>query len=130
MHLEITETTLMDYKPETIYLFQQIRAREISLNIDDFGTGYSSLQYLKRFPINVLKIDRSFIQGMLNERENLEIVKMIVTLSRTLKIDLVAEGIENLKQLKVLKALNCKFGQGYLFSKPLERESAELLIEQ
>lgn len=78
----------------------------------------------------VLKIDRSFIQRMLNERENLEIIKMIVTLSRTLKIDIVAEGIENLKQLKVLKDLNCKLGQGYLFSKPLDREFAELLIEQ
>ncbi len=130
LHLEITETTLMDYQPETITLFEQIRARGIRLNIDDFGTGYSSLQYLKRFPINMLKIDRSFVQGMLDDRENFEIVKMIITLSRTLKISIVAEGIENLKQLKVLQTLHCELGQGYLFSKALDQESAELLIEQ
>ena len=129
LHLEITETTLMDHQPETIHLFQQIRARGIRLNIDDFGTGYSSLQYLKRFPISMLKIDRSFVQGMLDDRENFEIVKMIITLSRTLKIGIIAEGIENLKQLKVLKTLNCELGQGFLFSHPLERKSAELLIE-
>ncbi|MBE9048632.1 EAL domain-containing protein, partial [Pleurocapsales cyanobacterium LEGE 10410] len=118
------------YQPETISLFEQIRARGTKLDIDDFGTGYSSLQYLNRFPINTLKIDRSFIQGMLHERENFEIVKMIITLAKTLKLDLVAEGIENLKQLKVLKTLNCKLGQGYLFSKPVDRESAELLIDE
>ena len=128
LELEITETTLMDYEPRTIELFQQIRERGISLNIDDFGTGYSSLQYLKRFPINVLKIDRSFVHGMLSERENFEIVKMIIALARTLKIDIIAEGIENLKQLKVLRTLKCQLGQGYLFSKALEPESAELLI--
>ncbi|MEM7760487.1 MAG: EAL domain-containing protein [Cyanobacteria bacterium P01_A01_bin.40] len=130
LHLEITETTLMDYQPETINLFKQIRDRGIRLNIDDFGTGYSSLQYLKRFPINMLKIDRSFVQGMLDDRENFEIVKMIITLSRTLKISIVAEGIENLKQLKVLQTLNCELGQGYLFSQALDQESAEMLIER
>ncbi|MEM7592348.1 MAG: GGDEF domain-containing phosphodiesterase, partial [Cyanobacteria bacterium P01_A01_bin.83] len=130
LHLEITETTLMDYQPETISLFRQIRDRGIRLNIDDFGTGYSSLQYLKRFPINMLKIDRSFIKGMLDERDNFEIVKMIITLSRTLKISIVAEGIENLRQLKVLETLNCELGQGYLFSQALDTESAELFIAQ
>lgn len=130
LDLEITETTLMDYKPETINLFQQIREQKIGLNIDDFGTGYSSLHYLKRFPVNVLKIDRSFVRGMLSERENFEIIKMIIALARTLKIEIVAEGIENIKQLKVLKTLNCPLGQGYLFSQPLDKESAELLIEQ
>ena len=130
LHLEITESTLMDYQPKTINLFEQIRARGMKLDIDDFGTGYSSLQYLNRFPINTLKIDRSFIQGMLHERENFEIVKMIITLAKSLKLDIVAEGIENLKQFKVLKTLNCRWGQGYLFSKPLDRETAELLIDQ
>lgn len=130
LHLEITETSLMDYQPETINLFEQIRARGIRLNIDDFGTGYSSLQYLKRFPINMLKIDRSFIEGMLDKRENFEIVKMIIALSRTLKISIVAEGIENLKQLKVLQTLHCELGQGTLFSQPLDHELAELLIGQ
>ena len=130
LHLEITESTLMDYKPETIDLFKQIRQRGIKLNIDDFGTGYSCLQYLNRFPINLLKIDRSFIQGMLDERENFEIVKTIIALARTLKLEIIAEGIENLKHLTVLKKLDCKLGQGYLFSKPVDKESAELLIDR
>lgn len=129
LHIEITESTLMDYNPETINLFNQIRDRGIKLNIDDFGTGYSSLQYLNRFPISILKIDRSFIQGMLDEKENFEIVKMIIALARTLKIDVIAEGVENLKQYKVLQTFNCKFGQGYLFSKPMEHQSAALLID-
>ena len=130
LHIEITESTLMDYNPETINLFNQIRERGIKLNIDDFGTGYSSLQYLNRFPISILKIDRSFIQGMLDEKENFEIVKTIITLARTLKIDVIAEGVENLKQFKVLQTFNCKLGQGYLFSKPMDHQSAALLIDQ
>ena len=130
LHLEITESTLMDYSQPTIDLFNQIRDRGIKLNIDDFGTGYSSLQYLNRFPINLLKIDRSFTQGMLVEKENFEIVKTIIALARTLKIDVIAEGIENVKQLKVLTKLNCQLGQGYLFSKPVDRESATLLINK
>ena len=130
LHLEITESTLMDYKPETIDLFNQIRNRSVELNIDDFGTGYSSLQYLNRFPISTLKIDRSFTRGMLSEKENFEVVKTIITLARTFKTNVIAEGIETLKQLQVLKKLNCKLGQGYLFSKPIDSESAELLIEK
>jgi diguanylate cyclase (GGDEF)-like protein/PAS domain S-box-containing protein len=129
LNLEITETTLMDYEPETINLFNQIQNRGVQINIDDFGTGYSSLQYLNRFPISTLKIDRSFTQGMLKEKENFEIIKTIIALARTLKIDVVAEGIENVKQLKILKKLNCKLGQGYLFSTAVDCESAELLIE-
>ena len=130
LNLEITESTLMEHKSSTIELFNQIRYRGIELNIDDFGTGYSSLQYLNRFPINTLKIDRSFIARMLKEKENFEIVKMIISLAKTLKIGVIAEGVENLKQLKVLKTFNCQLGQGYLFSEPVDSQSAELLIEQ
>jgi diguanylate cyclase (GGDEF)-like protein/PAS domain S-box-containing protein len=128
LNLEITESTLMDYKPEIINLLHQIRERGVSLNIDDFGTGYSSLQYLNRFPISTLKIDRSFTQGMLQDKENFEIVKMIITLARTLKIDVIAEGIENLKQLKVLKTFNCKLGQGYLFSEAIDCKTVESML--
>ena len=130
LHLEITEGTLMNYEPKTISLFNKIRHRGIKINIDDFGTGYSSLQYLNRFPISILKIDRSFTKGMLLEKENFEIVKTIVALARTLKIETIAEGVENLKQLKVLKTLNCKLGQGYLFSEAVDCESAALLIDR
>ena len=130
LQLEITESTLMEGRQETIDLLNAIRKRGIKLSIDDFGTGYSSLRYLNRFPISSLKIDRSFVQGMLDDKENFEIVKTIVALARTLKLDVVAEGVETLKQLKVLKVLNCKLGQGYLFSKPLDSESVELLLER
>ena len=130
LHLEITESSLMDHKPETIDLFKQIRQRGVKLNIDDFGTGYSCLQYLNRFPINLLKIDRSFIQGMLDERENFEIVKTIIALARILKLEIIAEGIENLKHLKILSSLDCKLGQGYLFSKPVDKKAAELFINK
>lgn len=130
LHLEITESTLMDYKQKTIDLFNQIRRRKIKLNIDDFGTGYSSLQYLNRFPLNILKIDRSFIQGMLEEKENLEIVKTIITLAKTLNMDVIAEGVESSKHLQVLKAFNCRLAQGYLFSKPLSQESVDLLLRE
>lgn len=129
LHLEITESTLMNYEPKTISLFHKIRHRGIYINIDDFGTGYSSLQYLSRFPISTLKIDRSFTRGMLLEKENFEIIKTIIALARTLKIEVVAEGVENIKQLKVLKKLNCKLGQGYLFSPAVDCKFAESLID-
>ncbi|MEL6927436.1 MAG: EAL domain-containing protein [Cyanobacteria bacterium J06600_6] len=130
LHLEIKETMLLESTSDMFELSQQIESRGIRLNIDDFGTGYLSLQYLKRFPINVLKIDRSFTKAMLDDREQFEIVKMIVALARSLKISIIAEGIENLKQLKVLKTLNCEFGQGYLFAKPLDSESASVFINR
>ena len=130
LHLEINETMLIDSKSKTFDLFQQIESRGIRLNIDDFGTGYLSLQYLKRFPINALKIDRSFTKDMLSDRENFEIVRMIVSLAKTLKIGIIAEGIENMKQLKVLKKMNCQLGQGYLFAEPLNAESAEIFIDR
>ena len=129
LQLEITESTLMEGRQETINLLNAIRKKGIKLSIDDFGTGYSSLRYLNRFPINNLKIDRSFVQGMLDEKENFEIVKTIIALARTLKMDVIAEGVETLKQHKVLKILNCKLGQGYLFSKPLDSGSIELLLD-
>lgn len=129
LQLEITESTLMEGKQETINLLKAIRTRGIKLSIDDFGTGYSSLRYLNRFPINNLKIDRSFVRGMLDEKENFEIIKTIIALARTLKMDVIAEGVETLRQHKVLKVLNCKLGQGYLFSKPLDSESIELLLD-
>jgi diguanylate cyclase (GGDEF)-like protein/PAS domain S-box-containing protein len=130
LHLEIKETMLMDDKSETLALFQQIQSRGISLDIDDFGTGCLSLQHLKRFPINMLKIDKSFTHGMLQDRESFEIVKMIIALARSLKIGIIVEGVENLKQLKVLKTLNCELGQGYLFSQPLDYESAEIFLDR
>lgn len=130
LNLEINETILMEHQSETFDLFQQIKSKGIRLSIDDFGTGYLSLQYLKRFPVSALKIDRSFIQNMLQNRDSFEIIKMIIALARTLKISVVAEGIENFKQLKVLETLNCEYGQGYMFSQPLDSESTEVFLKR
>ena len=92
--------------------------------MDDFGTGYSSLSYLTRFPISTLKIDRSFISYMADGDENAAIVRTIITLAQNLNMDVVAEGIETQDQVARLRALDCEFGQGYFFSKPISREDA------
>jgi len=119
LKLEITESMLMDDIPSTINTLSQIRAMNIQLSIDDFGQGYSSLSYLHRFPINTLKIDRSFVSHMNLEREKFEIVRTITTLAHTLAMDVIAEGVETSEQFTQLRSLGCEFGQGYFFSKPV-----------
>jgi diguanylate cyclase (GGDEF)-like protein/PAS domain S-box-containing protein len=130
LHLELTETTLMEDRESTIALLDRLRAKKVQLSIDDFGTGYSSLQYLNRFAIDILKIDRSFVGGMLAEKENLEIVRAITTLAQTLNINIIAEGIEDRQHLEILKTLNCKLGQGYHFSKPLDSVAVLSLFDR
>lgn len=119
LKLEITESVLLEPQGSVQNTLQQIRNRNIKLSLDDFGTGYSSLSYLRRFPIDNLKIDRSFIEQMNFDSENFEIVRVIITLAKTLGMDSISEGIETYQQLEQLKALGCEFGQGYLFSPPL-----------
>ena len=128
LKLELTESMLMDNGEELIDILSLLRARAIQLSIDDFGTGYSSLSCLHRFPVNILKIDRSFISRIGEKGENREIVETIVTLAHQLGMDVIAEGVETPYQLNQLKALICEEAQGYLFSKPLKREAAEALI--
>ncbi|MGB8702778.1 MAG: GGDEF domain-containing phosphodiesterase, partial [Thermosynechococcaceae cyanobacterium] len=122
LQLEITESMLIDGET-TINVFSQLQSRNISLSIDDFGTGYSSLAYLRRFPINRLKIDRSFVKCMNIDNENFEIVRTIITLAHTLGMDVVAEGVETAVQIDLLKSLECELAQGYLFFKPLNAQS-------
>ncbi len=100
----------------------------IELSIDDFGTGYSSLGRLYNFPINVLKIDQSFVSPMDTNSINLEIIKIIIALAHTLDVDVITEGIETKEQLALLRELNCEYGQGYFFSPPLDSLAAEALI--
>ncbi|MCA1636105.1 MAG: EAL domain-containing protein [Acidobacteria bacterium] len=128
LKLEITESMVMENIDTAIGMLTQLRALGVELAIDDFGTGYSSLSYLHRFPINTLKIDRSFVSRMLDNTENEEIVRTIVTLARSIEMNVVAEGVETASQLEQLRTLECDFGQGYLFSKPLAAADAFQLL--
>ncbi|MGK7917143.1 MAG: EAL domain-containing protein [Prochloraceae cyanobacterium] len=128
LKLEITESAIVENPELATKILQEFRSRQIHLSIDDFGTGYSSLSYLHRFPVNNLKIDRSFISRIGENGENLEIVRAIVTLAHQLNMSVTPEGIETTVHLAQLRALGCEFGQGYLFSKPLAPKAAAQLI--
>ena len=118
--LELTETVTMRDEQRTTRILSELRKLGVRLCIDDFGTGYSSLSYLRRFALDILKIDRSFVTDMLDNSESEEIVKTILSLGRNLRMKVVAEGVETFKQMTLLKSLGCEFAQGYLFSKPLD----------
>ena len=128
LKLEITESVFSDNIEAAVGLLTQLRKLGVQLSIDDFGTGYSSLSYLQRFPIDTLKIDRSFVTQMMENEENLAIVRTIVALAQNLGMDVVAEGVETEDQLKLLKKLECENGQGYLFSTPLGGRQLEQFI--
>ncbi|HEX8144889.1 MAG TPA: EAL domain-containing protein [Pyrinomonadaceae bacterium] len=128
LKLEITESVVMENIEMTTALLWKLRELGLRLSIDDFGTGYSSLSYLHRFPIDTLKIDRSFISRMIDNNENKEIVRTIVMLAQNLGMDVVAEGVETKAQLEELRRLQCENGQGYLFSKPMVMKAAEKII--
>ena len=126
--LEITETAVMDNAERASMVLKQIKDLGVQLSIDDFGTGYSSLSYLQRFPIDTLKIDRSFVRSMEDGRQNGEIVRTILALADAMRLSVVAEGIESVHQLHQLRVLNCSFGQGYLFSQPLPVDEIEAVL--
>ena len=129
LRLEITESALMENPDTATRILLQLQLLGVQISLDDFGTGYSSLSYLQRFPIDTLKIDRSFIGGLDREQENLEIARTIVTIGRNLGKEVVAEGIETDRQLELLREIQCEKGQGFLFSRPLMPEDAEELVE-
>ncbi len=129
LKLELTESAIMTNAESVILMMKQIRELGIQLSIDDFGTGYSSLSYLHRFPINTLKVDRSFVSQMEDGSENGEIVRTVVALAKTLRLDVVAEGIETIHQLHQLRVLGCEYGQGYLFSRPVPVQEAGQLLD-
>jgi EAL domain-containing protein (putative c-di-GMP-specific phosphodiesterase class I) len=128
LHLEITESVIMEHAERACATLNQLRELGVHLSIDDFGTGYSSLSYLARFPINRLKIDRSFIAEMMTSDETLEVVRGIITLASTLKMQVVAEGVETDEQRRILNALNVTYAQGYLFSRPIDAEQVAEFI--
>jgi len=119
LKLEITESAIMDNAQTAIAILEQLRSRHIQISIDDFGTGYSSLGYLHRFPVDNLKIDRSFVSQIQSDKRKYQVVDTIVSLSKQLQLSIIAEGIETTEQLQWLQQVGCEFGQGYLFSKPL-----------
>jgi diguanylate cyclase (GGDEF)-like protein/PAS domain S-box-containing protein len=130
LKLEITESIVVENSDYVISILKQFRAMGVKLSMDDFGTGYSSLSYLHKLPINTLKIDRSFISQVTIENESAEIVKTILLLAKTLKLETVAEGIELYEQMKFLKDFGCDYAQGYYLSKPLSVEDAIAFINK
>ena len=128
--IEITESTLIKNADISKTILEKLRLSGIDICIDDFGTGYSSLSYLHNFPINTLKIDRSFISNLKHNQDNREIVKAIVNLGINLNLTVIAEGIETEEQCRELIELGCHCGQGFWFSRPLSMEHATALLQQ
>ena len=115
LHIEITETAIVAARERAIALLQQLRALGVRLALDDFGTGYSSLSYLKSFPIDTLKIDRSFVAEMLTDHTTASIIEAIISMTRILGLSVIAEGVEDHAQLAFLKQIGCDAVQGLLF---------------
>jgi diguanylate cyclase (GGDEF)-like protein/PAS domain S-box-containing protein len=126
LKVEITESLLMDNSEEMMTTLQDIRSLGVAIYMDDFGTGYSSLSYLKHFPIDVMKIDRSFIAGSIDDKTDASLVEAVVLIGHSLSLKLVGEGIETKKHYDYLRSLGCDYGQGYFISKPIV--SAEFII--
>jgi EAL domain-containing protein (putative c-di-GMP-specific phosphodiesterase class I) len=127
--LELTESTLIDDAVNAQALLHQLRDLGCNLALDDFGTGYSSLTYLRAFPIDIVKIDKSFVRAIGTERGDTAIVAAVIALAKNLGLRVVAEGVENHEQLGVLLQLQCPYLQGYLFSRPGPIEDISRLVE-
>jgi len=128
LRLEVTESLLMERHPHIADTLTELRAMGVRLDLDDFGTGYSSLSYLHQFPIDTLKIDKSFIARIGESEEGLEIVHTIMSLARSLDMEVVAEGVENAKQLDALRQLGCAHAQGYHLSRPVDSGKFGVLL--
>jgi EAL domain-containing protein (putative c-di-GMP-specific phosphodiesterase class I) len=131
VEIELTESAIMHDAEASISTLQRLKSHGISISIDDFGTGYSSLSYLKRLPLDILKIDQSFVRDIDTDKNDAALVRTIIGLARNLGMKVLAEGVENHSQLSFLNAYGCNFGQGFLFGKPLAPEAfAELMHKQ
>ena len=128
LDLEITESHAMQDADFTLSVFHDLQAMGVRISIDDFGTGYSSLGFLKQFPINTLKIDRSFVKDLATDAKDEAIVSAVIVLAHRLNLDVVAEGVETVAELDILRKHQCNRMQGYYFSKPLPAVELELLL--
>lgn len=130
LHLEIIETMAMQNAELARVVMRKLQAMGVSVALDDFGTGYSSLSYLRRFPLNGLKIDRSFVMELERQAENLSIVRAIIALTQAMGLAVTAEGIETAAQLSTLSALGCTYGQGFYFARPMPAEAMTAFLEK
>jgi EAL domain-containing protein (putative c-di-GMP-specific phosphodiesterase class I) len=129
LELELTEGLLIKNLDESVAKLEALKARGFRISIDDFGTGYSSLAYLKRFPLDTLKIDRSFVTAVDTDNSNNGIVQAIIAMAKALKFDTVAEGVETQAEFDFLTSQQCDLYQGYFFSKPLVFKDFDLLLK-
>jgi diguanylate cyclase (GGDEF)-like protein len=129
LHLEITESVLIDNTASARETFEALNKMGIQLQVDDFGTGYSSLSYLHQFPIHSIKIDRSFIREIVQGEKNHDLVRTMVMMAGNMGMDSIAEGVETDEQMQILKDLGCKYGQGYLIARPMGSEPARAWME-
>jgi diguanylate cyclase (GGDEF)-like protein/PAS domain S-box-containing protein len=129
LKVEITESAIIENIGDAAEILSQLKALGVKISLDDFGTGYSSLSYLQRFPIDTLKIDRSFVTRT-NSQKDMEILRAIIALAKNLGMDVIAEGVETREQLTELSGLNCEFVQGYLLSHPIDSEAMSALIHE
>ena len=129
LELELTETVLMRHADSTAYALRQLKAIGVRLAVDDFGTGYSSLSYLTRFPIDALKLDQSFVRDIIADRDDAIVVDAVISMGKSLKHRVIAEGVETLEQLAFLRAHGCDEGQGYYFSRPVVAQHFAKLLE-
>lgn len=130
LELELTESALMGDSSDTVCKLLRLKEMGISISVDDFGTGYSSLSYLKHLPIDTLKVDRSFVRDIVNDPDDAAIVDAIVAMALSLKLNVIAEGVETREQLDFLRQRNCQQVQGYYFAKPLDNQQFEAFIQQ
>jgi EAL domain-containing protein (putative c-di-GMP-specific phosphodiesterase class I) len=130
LYLELTETTLMQNPEQAIATLGELKAMGVRISIDDFGTGHSSLSYLKRFPIDAVKIDQSFIRDLTTNPDDAAIAGAVVAMAHSLKLKVVAEGVETLEQLEFLRSINCDEMQGYFVSRPVPGDEFTQLLQE